>query len=177
MPYVADGSLEDMVNVEACSLTARDIADDGLDAFEGNVRRNTPIDTSPFRDRPGRPRGALRDSIHRTPVNKTASPAGPAYRGRVETEDPVGPNVEWDTAPHVIEPRDPDGVLHWRDRITGEDRFAKRVEHPGTIGAHMFSIGAAITEHELEHVAAPALRRWESAFTRSTIVVTDRRAR
>jgi HK97 gp10 family phage protein len=38
--------------------------------------------------------------------------------------------VEYGTAPHVITPKNPDGVLHWKKG--GEDFFAKWVNHPGT---------------------------------------------
>jgi HK97 gp10 family phage protein len=38
--------------------------------------------------------------------------------------------VEFGTKPHVIRPKDPNGVLHWRDR--NGDHYAKEVHHPGT---------------------------------------------
>lgn len=174
MPYEATGSLQDMISPEACALTAREIADAGLDAFQANVRRNTPIDTNPYRDRPGRPRGTLRESIERTPVDRGRTPAGPAYRGRVFTEDDVAPFVEWDTAPHEIRARFAK-ALRWRD--AGGLNFRKAVMHPGTQGQHMFAIGANLTEHELPGIAAPALARWQIMVTRRESTFTDRRSR
>lgn len=161
MPFVADRRLEDMLDEDAAPRCARRIARDGLDRLVDNTKRNTPVDTSPFRDKPGRPRGALRDSIHGTDIDRSRTPLGDVYEGRCRTFDPVGPNVEWTTAPHIIRPRAPGYPLHWRDGQTGDDRFAYEVHHPGTRGQHMFAIGAAITERELDSIARPALNVFE----------------
>jgi hypothetical protein len=177
VPYTATSRLQDMIVPDACGDAVRSMADAGLDAFQANVRRNTPIDTNPYRDRPGRPRGALRASIERTPVERGRSALGTGWGGRVFTEDPIAPFVEWDTAAHMIFPRTPGGTLHWRDRATGEDRFSRGVRHPGTKGQHMFSIGAAITEHELHAIFRPALDVWEKAVTGRGFRVIDRRTR
>jgi hypothetical protein len=161
MPFVASRRLEDMLDEDAPDRAARRIAKDGTDRLVANTKRNTPIDTNPYRYRPGRPRGHLRASIEDGPVLPVQTPAGRGYRGTARTFDDVAPHVEWDTRPHRIEPREPGGTLHWRDRETGDHRFAKGVDHPGTSGQHMFAIGAAITEAEVEAIARPALRDFE----------------
>lgn len=162
MPFVADRDLSTMVDLDAVDRACKRITDDAGDRLQANVRRNTPVDASPFRDKPDRPRGALRESIERGRVEATV----PDYRVRVFTEDPVAPHVEWDTRPHTIRARRPGGRLHWRDRQTGDHRFAASVEHPGTTGQHMFAAGAARTEAEIEAVAEPAVRQFERELIR-----------
>jgi hypothetical protein len=161
MGYHATASLEEMIHPEACERTAREIADDGLEHFQSHVRRNTPIDTNPYRDRPGRPRGSARESVKRTPVRHVNTATGPAFVGSVFSDDEVFPFIEWDTPPHTIRPKEPGGTLHWRDRSSGEHRFAKEVHHPGTKGQHPFAIGAAVTEAELDTIAEPHLAGFE----------------
>lgn len=157
MPFVSSRPLADMLDEDAPGRAARRITDAGGDRLKLNTRRNTPIDTSPFRDKPGRPRGALRASIHRSRIERYVSSRGSGFRVRVLTEDPAGPHVEWPTRPHWITPRRPGGALRWRDQESGDVRFAKRVWHPGTNGVHMFALGAAKTEAQLGEIAAPAL--------------------
>lgn len=194
MPYLSLSRLEDMIQPEACEATASQIADAGTDRFQANVRRNTPIDTNPYRGRPGRPRGFARESIERGLVRRTSTPAGPAFRGSVFTEDDVFPYIEWDTPPHVIRPRAdraPASVVETRrPRGTVADGraslswlgpmgrvFAKIVHHPGTKGQHPFAIGAAITEAELDEIARGPLASWRLAVTRASVRSVDRRSR
>lgn len=173
MPYRASGRLEDMINPGAVDVAGEAIALEALEEFQDYVKDNTPIDTNPYRDRPGRPRGAARDSVERSRVVKRAG----AWRGSVFTEDEVFPFIEWDTPPHTIRPKDPDGWLSWRDRRTGERIFAKEVRHPGTKGQHSFAIGAAKTEAELERIAQPALAAFARDLVRVQVRSVDRRAR
>jgi hypothetical protein len=177
MPYVATADLQDLINPAASTAAAREMAEAGLDAFQANVRRRTPVDTDPFRDRPGRPRGFARASVERTRVRRVVLPTGPAYRGEVFSDDDVFPFIEFDTLPHDIRPRVAGRALRWRDRRTGDERFAAVVHHPGTRGQHPFSIGALVTEAELEEVCRLALVRWERAVTRAAVRSVDRRAR
>lgn len=163
MPYGADHRLEDMIDPDACEMAVYEIVDAGLDRFESNVKRNTPVDTHPYRSGE-RPRGALRASVVRGIVKRHTGALGRGFAGIVATDDEIAPYVEWDTAPHIIEPRRPGGTLSWRDR-EGNRHFAKRVHHPGTTGAHMFAIGAAITELELGEIADRPLERWAHDVT------------
>jgi hypothetical protein len=80
------------------------------------LRQNTPVRT-----------GMLRESIARrnTPKGFTVYFTKPY--------DKIAGYVEYGTRPHNIFPSDPNGVLSWVGRY-GEQRFAKRVFHPGFRG-------------------------------------------
>jgi hypothetical protein len=120
----------------------------------------------------------LRESIEGTRVERAFHAGQQVYEGRCQTFDPVAPDVEWPTKPHTIRPREDRGpasvIATRRPRGTVQDgraalswvgpggrHFAKVVHHPGTRGAHMFAIGAAITEAEVPAIAEPALRIFE----------------
>lgn len=129
----------------------------GADAFKTNVETRTPIDT-----------GRLRSSYATKPVARGMDERGdPMWTSGVETDVEYAPYVEHGTGlwgpqhrKYEIRPKDPDGTLHWVDPRTGRDVFAKRVMHPGSPGAHMFSVGAAATEAELPALLNPLLVRW-----------------
>ncbi len=57
------------------------------------------------------------------------------HSARLWTENPIWPLFDEDTDPHIIEPKDPKGVLAFQSK-TGELIFTRRVEHPGTKGHH-----------------------------------------
>ncbi len=52
----------------------------------------------------------------------------------VSTNDLIFKFVDEGTEPHIIKPVNAK-VLHWEDPLTGEDRFATLVHHPGYKGA------------------------------------------
>jgi len=96
---------------------------------------------------------SMRDFVarrHRTPGTlKRSWKVGEmrvSYGGRlltidVLTHDPVAPHVEWNTRPHIIVPRDPNGMLVFEtERGTV---WAKIVHHPGTQGVHMLATALA----------------------------------
>lgn len=60
---------------------------------------------------------------------------------RISTSVPYAPYVEMGTKAHTIYPRKAGGVLVFQ--IGGRTVFARRVNHPGTQGAHMFKLGLA----------------------------------
>lgn len=151
--------------------TPRRIADAGTDRLERNTKRRTPIDTNPFRDRPGRPRGYLRDSVHRLEgVRFEQRGAYRVWQGTVVSYDPVARLVEFDTPPHTIRAAD-GGFLRFRSRDGWVDKdgrihppgtwvTVREVQHPGTKGQHMFSLGALATELDFAEFAGPELARW-----------------
>jgi hypothetical protein len=120
------------------------------------VKEKTPVDTK-----------HLQDSIRQKPVIRILDTRGrTVYESGAETDVEYAPYVEHGTglwgpkhAKYVIEPKNPDGWLHWVNDM-GEDVFAKRVWHPGSPGAHMFAIGAGIVEAELPEIVGPHLERW-----------------
>jgi very-short-patch-repair endonuclease len=84
-------------------------------------------------------------------------------------------HVEWGTglwgpkhAKYLIVPKKPGGWLSWINPRTGQRVFARKVMHPGSPGAHMFAIGAHLTEAEFEErIAAPVLALWAREQERS----------
>lgn len=66
---------------------------------------------------------------------------------------------EYGTREHVIEPKNPDGVLHFigTHEFAGEDIYTMHVDHPGE-SAHSLSAGLA------EFMATEAATRWEEAI-------------
>jgi hypothetical protein len=131
------------------------------------VRRHTPVSkTTPAQVlsfglrgaelmRKGRPHGALRDSWQ--VGETTVLYAGSVFRVPVFTLDPVAPNVEWDTQPHLIVPRKPGGLL----TVPTPDGlvFARLVNHPGTRGAHMMATALQELAAEWQRIVA---RQWRN---------------
>lgn len=151
----------------------RRIADAGTDTMETEIRERTPVDTNPYRWRPERPRGALKASVHRVEGILVEVLGGVTrYIGEVVSFDPIVRYVEFDTPPHKIRPRDPNGRLRFqsRDAFVGKDGklyppgtwvSVEEVNHPGTQGQHMFTLGALAAEQFLPEYGAPELARWK----------------
>jgi hypothetical protein len=170
MPFIADRRLEDILNPKAPSVAAKAMADKGGEWLLDAVRTRTPIDTSSSPLGPSRPRGTARDSLIRGPVRSHASARGRGYQVRVYTEDPIFPDIEWNTRPHIIEPtaeHKAHAAAEGRQALLrfwqgGGIRLAARVMHPGTTGQHPFaraeafleaSAGAGMFREELEQFA------------------------
>ena len=170
MGYRASGRLQDMISVEATEKAVKAIAQDGLAFAEDAIRDGTPVYVG--WPRPGRDPGHLRRSIHRTRFVRRVTPFAIEWRAGVETDDPVGPHVEYDTRPHEIRPRvdrapasvletgkprgtvqDGRAALAWHNAM-GALSFARVVQHPGTKGQHMFARGAVKTERSMASWAA-----------------------
>lgn len=175
MPLTNPGALLGMLEAQQriTRRTAGRIADAGVDRLERNVQRRTPIDTNPYRSRPERPRGSLRRSVRRRAgVLYVVRGGRGEYRGAVETFDPVARYVEFDTPPHVIRARRPGGFLRFQSRYGFVDRHGevhppgtwitiREVNHPGTKGAHMFTLGAWATERQFASYARDPIGRWK----------------
>jgi hypothetical protein len=63
------------------------------------------------------------------------------------TEAPYAPIVEWGSAPHEIIARNAK-ALHWTDEA-GQERFAKRVFHPGTQGQFIIQNAMAVKTEDI----------------------------
>lgn len=175
MPLVNPHSLTRMVgsHERATGRAARRIADAGTDRMEREIVRRTPIDTNPFRYRPGRPRGTARGSIHRLPGLREQHRWGRTqYVGDVKGSDPILRYIEFDTPPHIIRARAPGGRLHFQSRHgwTNDDGVhfppgtwvtIEEVHHPGTKGQHMFSLGALDAERAIDAIARSPLVQWK----------------
>lgn len=130
-----------------------DAAQTGASRFREVVKEHTPVDT-----------GHLRDSYHLRPVIEVVDLHGRVYESGVFTEVDYGPYVEHGTglwgpkhAKYLITPKNPDGWLHWVGK-DGQDVFRKFVWHPGSPGAHMFTISAGVVEEALPELLRPRLR-------------------
>lgn len=159
MPFVADRRLEDLVNPDAARVAARAMADKGGERLADATRIRTPIDTSYSPLPRSRPRGTARESIVRGPVRRHTSMLGRGYEVRVYTEDPVFPDIEWNTKPHLISPTPEhkaraaaEGRKAMLRYYKGGIRYAASVMHPGTTGQHPFSRAAAFIEAEAGHM-------------------------
>lgn len=153
--------------------TAERIAEAGTDRLERNVRRRTPIDTSPFRHKPERPRGTLKLSVQRA-GDLTVRVRGrlTTYTGEVISDDPIWIWVEEDTLPHKIRAKNPGERLRFQSEngFVGADGTTyppgtwvsvEEIDHPGTKGQHMMTLGALDTEAQTEEFARDPIARWK----------------
>jgi hypothetical protein len=186
MPFYADRRLEDLLNPGAAKVASRAIADKGADRLMEAVKTRTPIDTSYSPLPQSRPRGTARESVVRGPVKQRSSPIGPRYEGRVYTEDPVFPYIEWNTRPHIIRPT-PEHIAQaaaegrramLRYFSGGGIRYARQVLHPGTTGQHPFARAEAFIEAEVSHMFDEELEQFARDLVSSrTGRVIDRTGR
>lgn len=154
--------------------SCREMADKGGERMTTLTKEKTPVDTE-----------ALRLSIYQKVTVAFPHPRGTIYESGCETNLDYAPHVEWGTglwgpkrAKYLIVPRDPNGWLTWINPRTGKRVFAKRVMHPGSPGAHMFALGAALTEAEFERViAGPIIAEWAREQERSNHTFVVVRAR
>lgn len=131
-----------------------------------NVRELTPVGHNPFAE--GYVPGHLLASISQKIVVVTFDTALGAvvYESGSETNVDYAPYVENGTglwgphrAAYEIRPKNPDGWLRFHDQH-GNLVFAKRVLHPGSPGAHMFTRGASLTEEGFKRWADEKIEVW-----------------
>jgi hypothetical protein len=135
----------------------------GADLRE-RVRRHTPVAKPPpgaagewEASRGGRPPGTLRESWRVGKV--TVRGSGGLMSIDVYTEDPVAPDVEWDTQPHIIRPRGEGGMLRFWTR-SGDVVFATIVHHPGTRGVHMLATALVEVAASWQEIGREEMERW-----------------
>lgn len=170
MSYKATGALADFGRPEPMIETAhRTVERVGAD-LRDRVQRHTPVAKPPaanvaaeWLEARKRVPGTLRESWKVGEVTVIGS----AGRMTIDvfTEDPVAPNVEWDTAPHLIEPRakgkeGAGGVLRYWDR-QGGTVFATVIHHPGTRGVHMMATSLVEIAASWFSIGSEEFRRWE----------------
>lgn len=142
----------------------RDLAEEGGGQMTENIRRFTPVGKRPFEE--GYVPGDLLASIMQKIVVVYPSPAGWVYESGTETNLDYAVYVEHGTglwgpkrAKYEITPKNPNGWLRFHDKH-GNVIFAKRVMHPGSPGAHMFTRGAELTEAGFKAWADNNVDRW-----------------
>lgn len=160
MPYVG-GSLEPLFSQVPVKVAVAAMADKGGERMVELTVINTPVDTR-----------NLRNSWYKRRLRRRRVGPFSGWESGVATDEDYGPDVEHGTGlygpehrPYLIEPRPPNRFLHWRDPVTGEDVFARRVMHPGSPGHHMVQIAASVVEFEVAHglLFDPILREWVRA--------------
>jgi hypothetical protein len=67
---------------------------------------------------------------------------------------------------YLIVPKKPGGTLHWVDRATGADVYAKAVLHPGSPGNYMLEISADVVEATWDRIIKPLLITWVKQMER-----------
>jgi Bacteriophage HK97-gp10, putative tail-component len=155
MGYIG-GKLEPWFDTSPNLRFIRRAADAGGAHMTRVVKQRTPVDTR-----------YLQQSIEQKLVVLHRRAGTWVAESGCETNVEYAPYVEHGTglwgpraARYEIRPRNPRGWLRWIDPITGDPVFAKRVMHPGSPGAHMFAIGASLTEAAFEQIVDSSLQRW-----------------
>lgn len=155
MPYVG-GKLHPWFdtgkNDKALQLMATTVAKEGREVAE----KNTPVDT-----------GDLRAHWKSSAKASQAELVGVGWKAEWSNSLEYAPYVNYGTGlygpkhkKYLIVPKTPGGTLHWVDRLTGQDRFAKAVLHPGSPGNYMLEISADVIESTWEKIVQPILRLW-----------------
>lgn len=73
---------------------------------------------------------------------------------------------------YLIVPKKPGGTLHWVDRLTGQDVYAKFVLHPGSPGNYMLEISADFIEATWQKLVQPLLKVWARTTERQNPYAT-----
>lgn len=136
---------------EATRRAPRRMAQAGGEAMTRKAKRLTPVRT-----------GRARGSIDQKPTVQVVSERGETvWASGAESDDYRLKFLEDGVKPHEIARK---GV----QRFAGPEgtTFARRVEHPGIRGLHMFALAAAETEAEFDAICRPALEAWKAGVRR-----------
>jgi hypothetical protein len=134
-------------------------------ASEGReiAEKNTPIET-------GELRAAWKSDKK---PRRSATYIGIGWEASWMNELEYAPYVNYGTGlfgpegkKYLILPKKPGGTLHWVNKATGQDVFAKSVLHPGSPGNYMLEISADFIEATWDKVLRPLLRVWERQMER-----------
>jgi len=133
------------------------------------AQKNTPVET-----------GELRAAWRSDPVaRRTASYVGLGYEASWFNKLEYAPYVNYGTGlygpeakKYLILPKKPGGTLHWVDRVTGQDVYAKAVLHPGSPGNYMLEISADFIEATWQKLLRPLLRVWATETERQNPYAT-----
>lgn len=146
-----------MFDPEPTKITLRKMADTGGDHLHGMIAAFTPIKT-----------GNLATSWYRKETSRELHGTSTAYVSRVATDVEYAPYVNYGTglygpkhAKYLIEPKPPNQFLSWIDPLTGQRRFARRVWHPGSEGAHMMEKAAGAVEGFLNEIMLADLESYK----------------
>jgi hypothetical protein len=137
--------------------TLRRMADTGGDKLHDFIVQYTPVKT-----------GNLATSWYREPTTRELHGTSMAYVSKVATDVDYAPYVNYGTGlfgpkhtKYLIEPHNPTGFLHWVDPLTGQDRYARSVWHPGSPGEYMVEKAAVFVESFLNEFMLPDLETFK----------------
>lgn len=162
MPYVG-GSLVPLFGKEAQAITKATcvrMSAKGADRMHEVAAANTPVRT-----------GNLRTAWYQLPVVPFDYLIGMGYRSGIANDVEYAAWVESGTGiygpehkPYVITPKEPGGVLAWRDPKSGKWVYARKVLHPGSPGNHMLALAGHVVEFETDSgvLMQPLLSEWAS---------------
>jgi hypothetical protein len=122
--------------------------------IQTEVKRLTPVGRTvdPVTGADLGPSGKLKASIK---VKKVAIVPPDRFISGAESDLPYASHVEYGTRRHIIEPRTAKALRFWD---AGQLAFARRVNHPGTQGHHMFSRGLQVAERRYQSVGNAKLQ-------------------
>lgn len=150
--------------VDDAAEFSRHLAREGGARMVENVKLFTPVGHNPHAE--NYVPGDLLASINEKLMVVYPSARGMVYETGAETNLDYAPYVEHGTglwgparAKYEIRPKNPNGWLRFHDKA-GNVIFAKRVLHPGSPGAHMFTQGAHLTEVMFKEWADREAERW-----------------
>lgn len=170
MSYRADGAIADLFRAGPIEAASRRIVERVGGDLNRRVTLHTPV-ASPVNPEAAAQWLSMRNFRYPGELKRSWKVGevvlvNGARRMQIDvwTEDPIAPYVEWDTRPHLIVPRDPTGVLAFFDKI-GNLVFARRVNHPGTRGAHMMATALAEVALSWQDIGGEEVQRWsQEAF-------------
>lgn len=141
------------------------VAKEGREVAE----KNTPIDTGDLRA------AWMADN---TP-SRAVSLVGVGWKASWYNKLEYAPYVNYGTGlygpehkKYLILPKKPGGSLHWVDKLTGQDVYAKSVMHPGSPGNYMLEISADFVETTWDKIVKPLLRIWAKSTERQNPYAT-----
>ena len=160
MPYIG-GKLAPWFDDDPNHRAMANIADIGASYAAEIAEDNTPVET-----------GKLRKSWEITAAQPVIDFLGYAWEATWKNDADYAAYVNYGTGlwgpehrKYLIRAKG-GGSLHWVDKLTGEDRFAKWVMHPGSPGNHMLEISAGMLEATWVRLARPALTQWSREVER-----------
>lgn len=166
MSYKADGSLSDFFGDAPMERAAHRTVERVGKEMRERVRSHTPIAKPPNAAVAGewlterkRAPGTLRESWKIGEVVVVGSSGRMSID--VYTEDPIAPDVEWETQPHLIVAKGKagGGMLRYWDKA-GATVFARIVHHPGTRGVHMMATTLVEVAVSWQEIGKDEIERW-----------------
>ena len=164
MGYRSNKRIEDLFDDKPLRRMQRRVIERTAEFARERAEFHSPVADVPegvsapefVRSRGGRRPGTLKKSWRVGEVVVTQG--GARMTMEVYSIDPLAELVEFPTQPHLIVPKNADGVLAFP--MNGRIVFAKIVRHPGTRGAFMLTTALREADAELERIAREELDLW-----------------